>query len=484
MALDAGAAIYLAEEESVMGRILISAGHGGTENGLADPGAIVAGTTEAKEIILTRDAVVAELRSRNLEVLSVPDDLSLVQTLAWINSRAKPDDVSLELHAGAAANPALRGTAVFYIANNDQRKAQADGLLKAMAARVPRLPSRGSFPDTTADLGSLTFCRQLVSPSLLIEVATLTNPDDRAILQTQRRDVALGLADGLAGWLRALAGPTPSPSPSPTPGAPSPTPGPTPGPTTYPAISITINGQTYGEQGILVNGNAFIPLDLVDRLAINVAKDETVRKLNYRNVVFVRAVDLRNFNISVGWDAGTKTAVLQSILKICAGSLDRVMGQGNTTEVQLNLFLKSNNEAALTQYPDLAKLYREEGAIEGVNYDIAFSQMCLETSFLRFGGVVKPSQNNFAGLGDVGGGPEGAAFASARIGVRAQIQLLKAYASTEPLVQDNVNPRFRFVTRGIAPLLSQLSGRWTADPQYGDKIVAILRRLYESAGLL
>jgi N-acetylmuramoyl-L-alanine amidase len=454
-----------------MGRILISAGHGGTENGLADPGAIVAGTTEAKEMILTRDAVVAELRSRKLEVLAVPDDLSLVQTLAWINSRAKPDDVSLEIHGGAAANPALRGAAVFYIANNDQRKAQADLVLKSLGARVPQLPSRGIFPDTTADLGSLAFCRQLASPSLLLEVVMLTNPDDRAILQQQRRDVALGVADGLVAWLRGGGG-MPSPLPSPTPGV------------TYAPITIMINGQTYGEQGILVNGNAFVPLDLVDRLAINVAKDDTVRKLNYRNVVFVRAIDLRNFNLSVGWDATTKTVILQSILKICPGTLDRVMGHGNTNEKQLSDFLASNHPAALTQYPDLVKIYREEGAIEGVNYDIAFCQMCLETNFLRFGGVVKPSQNNFAGLGDVGGGPEGATFASARIGVRAQMQLLKAYASTEPLVQDNVNPRFRFVTRGIAPLLSQLSGRWTADPQYGDKIVALLRRLYESAGLL
>jgi hypothetical protein len=160
------------------------------------------------------------------------------------------------------------------------------------------------------------------------------------------------------------------------------------------------------------------------------------------------------------------------------------MGQGNTTEVQLIMFLKANNEAALAQFPDIAKLYREEATIEGVNYDAAFCQMCLETNYLRFGGVIRASQNNFAGLGDVGGGPEGASFPNARIGVRAHIQLLKAYASTEPLVQDVVNPRFRFITRGIAPLIDQLSGRWAADPQYGQKIIAIVRRLYESAQFL
>ncbi|HEY9837461.1 MAG TPA: glucosaminidase domain-containing protein, partial [Vampirovibrionales bacterium] len=123
-------------------------------------------------------------------------------------------------------------------------------------------------------------------------------------------------------------------------------------------------------------------------------------------------------------------------------------------------------------------------AIEGINYDIAFCQMCLETNFLRFNGEIQPTQNNFAGLGSVGGGNTAASFPSARIGVRAHIQHLKAYASIEPLVMEQVDPRFRFVARGIAPLLEQLSGRWAADLQYGQKILALLRRLYESSGLL
>ena len=51
-------------------------------------------------------------------------------------------------------------------------------------------------------------------------------------------------------------------------------------------------------------------------------------------------------------------------------------------------------------------------------------------------------------------------------------------------MQEIVDPRFRFVTRGIAPLVGQLSGRWTADLRYGDKIMAMLRRLYEHSNLL
>lgn len=64
-----------------MGRIFISAAHGGREAGGIDLGAIAGGTTEAKEMILLRDLIVTELRARNLEILAVPDDLSAAQTI-------------------------------------------------------------------------------------------------------------------------------------------------------------------------------------------------------------------------------------------------------------------------------------------------------------------------------------------------------------------------------------------------------------------
>lgn len=453
-----------------MGRIFLSAGHGGIESdGFIDPGSIAGNTTEAREMIQLRDLIIAELRGRDFDVLSVPDDLSARQSIDWINTRFRRGDIALEIHADAYSNPALRGASVFYIANNDERKSHAELLLLALLRRLPQLPSRGAKPDTAAGTGSLAFCRNVIPPSLQMQVGFLTNPDDRFVLQNRRQEMARGIADGLAAWSRAInAVGTPTPTPT----------------ETYPSINININGQIYGEQGILVNGNSYIPIDLVDSLGIDISKTANVRRVNYGSIVYIKAVELRSFNISVSWDVSTRTVILRSILKICGGQIDRIMGHGNTSEVQLMMFLKANNEEALSQFPDIPRLYREEASIEGVNYDIAFSQMCLETGFLRFGGQIKASQNNFAGLGDVGGGPAGASFPSARIGVRAHIQQLKAYASTEPLVQELVAPRFRFVMRGIAPLVGQLSGRWSADLEYGDRIMARLRLLYEASDLL
>jgi hypothetical protein len=448
-----------------MGRIFLSVGQSGYESGVGQ-GAIATNPTTAGEMSLIRDAILAELRSREFEVLVVPDDLSLIATVDWINSRAGLTDVALEMRPNASSHAAVRGAGVYHIANNAQRKQQGELLLLALVRRVPNLPNRGVRPDTAIGVGNLAFCRQVIPASLLLEIGA-SGGEDRYLMQNQRREYTVGIADGLVAWSRAIE-----------------TQGAMP-PQGYAPCYIKVNGQIYGEQGILVNGNAWIPIDLADRLSLDLSAAPGVRRLTHRNVVYVKAIDLRDFHIAVSWDMDARTVGLRSILPICSGEVDRLYKvSGRTSEVQLLMFLKHNHEAGLLQFPDIAMLYREEGIREGINYDIAFSQMCVETNFLRFGGEIKPSQNNFAGLGSIGGSAEGAAFSSARIGVRAHIQHLKAYATTEPMVLEIVDPRFNFVARGIAPIVSRLSGRWTADPLYGDKILAVLKRLYEATGLM
>jgi hypothetical protein len=148
------------------------------------------------------------------------------------------------------------------------------------------------------------------------------------------------------------------------------------------------------------------------------------------------------------------------------------------------MFLKGLNENAVGRFPDLAKIYREEAVTEGVNHDLAFCQMLVETDCLTFSNGQHADHNNFGGIGVPKGGLDSAAFPSVRLGVRAHIQHLKAYGSQEPLVLKAVDPRFAYVRRGVAPYIDQLSGRWSAGMDYGEKILALVRRLYESAGLL
>ncbi|NJL68753.1 MAG: N-acetylmuramoyl-L-alanine amidase [Microcoleus sp. SM1_3_4] len=153
-----------------MGAIFVSAGHGGFEGNLRDPGAIAFGTTEAQELILIRDLLVPELRRRNLTVFSVPDTLSLVQTIAWINERSQAGDVAVETHIDAFSSPRARGASAFYIGSNPRRKADADLILNGYLRRIPEMPNRGAKADTAAGVGSLAFCRRVNIPSLLIEL--------------------------------------------------------------------------------------------------------------------------------------------------------------------------------------------------------------------------------------------------------------------------------------------------------------------------
>jgi len=157
-----------------------------------------------------------------------------------------------------------------------------------------------------------------------------------------------------------------------------------------------------------------------------------------------------------------------------------IMGGGRANSDKMALFLLQTNPKADSNFVrNLAVFYVEESAFEGVNHDIAFSQMCLETGFLSYGNLVQPEWNNFCGLGAIGPEQPGLVFPDPRTGVRAHIQHLKAYASEEPLNGDLVDPRYRYVRKGSSPTIEGLSGTWAADRSYAVKIGAILQRLYE-----
>jgi hypothetical protein len=429
-----------------MGKIFLWAGHGEQTN-ISYAGKVL----EIQQLLLLRDRTVAELRSRGYEVFAVPDDLSLSASIQWINCRSLPGDIALALYS-TFQQPK---TSIFYIAGNSDRKKHAELILLLLVRRLPQLVTQGSKPDTVTEMGNLAFCRQTVIPSLVMTIASFA--------EDFSPQMATGLADGMNAWSREVAN-----SDS----------------TSYESIDIKLNQQIYSEKGLLINGNACIPIDLCDRLGIDFTQVPGIRLIGYRGVVYLKAIELRDRNISVNWDRLSQTVILRSISPIHRNQIDCLMGGGYTSEVQMIMFLKTHHEKALKDFPDIAKLYQKEGKIEGVNYDIAFCQMCLETNFLRFDGDISPSQNNFANLGTVDDNLQPASFTDIYLGVRSHLQHLKAYASLEPLVQETVDPRFHLVRRGMAEKVSQLSGRWSADLAYGDKIMAMLRQLYESANLL
>ena len=156
----------------------------------------------------------------------------------------------------------------------------------------------------------------------------------------------------------------------------------------------------------------------------------------------------------------------------------QIIGKGKMSSDILSAFLTRYNPALNPVYAlKVATIYIEEADDEGVNHDLAFSQMCLETAFLKFGGDVLPSQNNFCGLGVTGGGVRGASFCDIRAGVRAHIQHLKAYASKRKIVNPIIDNRFKYVKRGSAPDVFSLTGKWATDHLYGNKIKSLMEKL-------
>ena len=107
-----------------------------------------------------------------------------------------------------------------------------------------------------------------------------------------------------------------------------------------------------------------------------------------------------------------------------------IFGEAVAAKAQAVALLKQNNpDLKLTcNAEEIVDLYWQEAGREGVRQDLAFAQALVETGFFRFGGDVKPEQNNFCGLGTTGGGVKGAHFKTPEIGVRAHIQHLLAYS--------------------------------------------------------
>ena len=168
-----------------------------------------------------------------------------------------------------------------------------------------------------------------------------------------------------------------------------------------------------------------------------------------------------------------------------------IMGASTVTVDQMVRYYKarasypdfySNTEASTIE--KFCQIYYDECAAEGVRVEVAFCQAMKETGYLRYGGDVLIEQYNFAGMGATGNGARGIYFDSPRIGIRAQIQHLKAYACTDNLNRDCVDPRFKYVQRGCAPYVQWLGIRenpygrgWATAQNYGYQIVDMISKL-------
>lgn len=170
--------------------------------------------------------------------------------------------------------------------------------------------------------------------------------------------------------------------------------------------------------------------------------------------------------------------------------LTKIMGKPIATVEQLISYTLKNNAVPNLPYcsiEELARMFIDEGNVEGVRGDIAFSQAIKETGYFKYGGIVNADMNNYAGIGALNNNTNAnaAKFETPQLGVKAQIQHLKAYASNEPLNNECIDPRFNLVKRNSAPYVEWLgainnpnkTGWANPGEGYGEDIINILNNI-------
>lgn len=175
--------------QNVKKRIIVNAGH--FDN---DPGAVT--LVERDEAEKIRDAFVDVMQNKGFEVLVIPDNLDLPQSIAQANKWAGTlnDALCIDIHLNSASNKAVRGVEAFH-GTSGTSKDIATALVNAVSLSLG-LPNRGARPDTQTAVGSLGWIRQTKAWATLIEVAYISNAEDMAVLTGKDgyKKAALGIA--------------------------------------------------------------------------------------------------------------------------------------------------------------------------------------------------------------------------------------------------------------------------------------------------
>ena len=230
-----------------------------------------------------------------------------------------------------------------------------------------------------------------------------------------------------------------------------------------------------------------------------------VSALNSTMVLDVKDGKIRrcsNIQLYTSNNTNAQKWVFESVNTNATGGLMQIMGTSQTTVAQMVRYYNANangydkfNAKYKNKYDgclakggastinQFAQIFYEEAMAEGVRAEVAFTQCMKETGFLKYGGDVLPNQYNFAGIGATGA-VHGASFSNVRMGIRAQIQHLKAYGSVSPLTNPCVDPRFNLVKRGSAQYVEWLGIKenpngygWATSKSYGHDIVSMVNTL-------
>ena len=138
---------------------------------------------------------------------------------------------------------------------------------------------------------------------------------------------------------------------------------------------------------------------------------------------------------------------------------------------------QGHGSRASVSIADLVGSYIDQGNAEGIRGDMAFAQSIHETGWFANADTI--TANNFAGIGHCSACAGGIPFATADIGVLAQIQLLKSYAETDPTYNSPRADPSLTGPPGCCQTWTKLGGVWASDPNYGLHILAYYAGMLE-----
>lgn len=204
-------------------KISVCIGHGKSQSGQYDSGAVASGYQEFKLARAIGKCLKQELSKYNctVDLINYDGDKNLAERIKYVNSKGYDLNMELHLNAGGGTGPE-----VYYKHNSKQGKALAAAISKSIATNFG-LKDRGAKTKLVNGQDYFGCVREIKCMSFLVETVFIDTKGDRdkVTYASGQEQCAKAIATAVAKYYGLKLKETPKPAP-----VPSPKPAPTPSP--------------------------------------------------------------------------------------------------------------------------------------------------------------------------------------------------------------------------------------------------------------
>lgn len=168
---------------------------------------------EREAMLALRDQLKSELSILGIDAIFIngASEAPLTDAIQQINAQRQSEtqDLAIQLLVDQLdqQHETPQGLSIYYYGNNPTRRGNAQVGLEKVNAQG--LSTFGAFSDLIVSNRGLAFCRKIFAPSFIVYAGFLSNPQDRSLIESFKRDSTQAklLAQALAQWLDALLEP-------------------------------------------------------------------------------------------------------------------------------------------------------------------------------------------------------------------------------------------------------------------------------------